>query len=277
MLSTIAVHLDYTERCEVRTQLAARLASLHRSHLVGIVPTGCDPAGPILRTAEAADVVIESSLYRRRRAEGVAHVFRWRLRGTSPLTCEARLVDGEPVQAVVRFGRASDLVIVGQAEADAAVDDAARRLPEDVMVDVGRPVLIVPRTGGVAHASAKVLLAWDGSREASIALRGAMPLLQKAERVTLLSFERHRDEDADYAPDPSLMRGWLLRHGVQADVEYLTASMRFADALLDRTEVLGADLLVMGGYGHARLGERMLGGVTREVLARADLPVLMAH
>lgn len=277
MLSTISVHLDYTERCEVRTQLATRLARLHRSHLVGIVPTGCDPARPIPRTAQAADVIVESSLYLRRRAETVAHVFRCRLRGALPLSCEARLVDGEPEQAVVHFGRASDLVVVGQADETAAVDAAARQLPENVMLNAGRPVLVVPRTGRVAHAFGKVLVAWDGSREASIALHGAMPLLRKAMHVTLLSLVRNGDTDPADAPNPSEMSGWLLRHGVQANVERSATSMRFADALLDRTEVLGADLLVMGGYGHARLRERMLGGVTREVLARATLPVLMAH
>jgi nucleotide-binding universal stress UspA family protein len=73
------------------------------------------------------------------------------------------------------------------------------------------------------------------------------------------------------------MSGWLLRHGIQANVERMVTSLRFADALLDRAEALGSELLVMGGYGHARAREHLLGGVTRSVLVQAKIPVLMAH
>jgi nucleotide-binding universal stress UspA family protein len=280
-LSTISVHLDHTERCEVRTRLAARIARLHRSHLMGIVPTGlpaaCDPVPPPACAEEAANVLVEASLYLRRRAETVAHVFHSRLAGPTPLSCDARLVNGEPAQAVVHLGRASDLVVVGQADEVAAVGDAVRRLPEEVMLNAGRPVLIVPRTGCIAGVPGRILVAWDGSREASISLRGAMPLLRKAAHVTLLSLLRDGDADSAHAPDPSEMSGWLLRHGVQANAERLVTSLRLADALLDRAEALGSELLVMGGYGHARVHERMLGGVTRSVLMQANLPVLMAH
>jgi len=280
MLSTISVHLDHTERCEVRTLLAARLARLHRSHLIGIVPTSvpaeCAPARPIPCTKDGADVLVEASLYLRRRAETVAHVFRSRLAGATPLPCDTRLVDGEPVQAIVRLGRASDLIVAGQADEAAVVGDAERRLPGEVMLDAGRPVLIVPRAGRVAHVLDRVLVAWDGSREASISLRGAMPLLCKAAHVTLLSLVRDGPDTA-HAPASWAMSGWLLRHGVQATIERSTTSLRISEALLHRAEALEADLLVMGGYGHARLRERVLGGVTRDVLARATLPVLMAH
>ncbi|MDQ0036863.1 nucleotide-binding universal stress UspA family protein [Variovorax boronicumulans] len=276
-LSTISVHLDHTERCEVRTLLAARIARLHRSHLIGIVPTGCGPASPPPPTQEKGDVLVEASLYLRRRAETVAHVFRCRIKGLAPLSCGARLVDGDPAQAVVHHGRASDLVIVGQADSAAVVGDATRRLPEEVMLNVGRPVLVIPREGRIAHAFVRILVAWDGSREASIALRAALPLLRKAAHVTLLSLVRGGETDAVHAPNPSEMSGWLLRHGVQANVERAATSLRFVDALRARVEVSEADLLVMGGYGHARLRERMLGGATHDVLARAAVPVLMAH
>lgn len=279
-LSTIAVHLDHTERCEVRTRLAARIAVQHRSHLMGIVPTGV-PAergpAPLLACAEdPADVLIEASLYMRRRAEAVAHVFRSRL-GPALASCDARLVDGEPVQAVVHLGRASDLIVVGQADEAAAVGDAERRLPEEVMLNAGRPVLIVPRTGRMAEGLDRILVAWDGSREASISLRGAMPMLRKAAHVTLVSLLRDGDTGSAHAPDPCEMSGWLLRHGIRANVERMVTSLRFADALLDRAEALGSELLVMGGYGHARTREHLLGGVTRSVLVQARIPVLMAH
>ncbi|MET3179266.1 UNVERIFIED_ORG: nucleotide-binding universal stress UspA family protein [Variovorax guangxiensis] len=282
--STIAVHLDHTERCEIRTQLAARIARLYRSHLMGIVPTGvpagCQAGLALPRTGHAVDkagVLAEAALFLRRRAETVAHVFRSRLAGPLPLSCDARLVDGEPARAVVHLGRASDLVVVGQPDDAAVVGEAERRLPEDVMLNAGRPVLIVPRAGRVAANPDRIMVAWDGSREASMALRGAMPLLRRAAHVTLISLVREHGADSTQAPDPCEMSGWLLRHGVQVDARREVTSLPFADVLLDRAAARDCDLLVMGGYGHARMREQLLGGVTRSVLLQAGIPVLMAH
>lgn len=280
MLSTVSIHLDHTERCEIRTCLAARIARLHRSHLMGIVPTGVptrSDAAPLLPgSGESAGALAEASLYLRRRAETVAQVFRSRLEPAPP-SFDTRLVDGKPVRAVVHLGRASDLVVVGQADDAATVGDAERRLPEEVMLNAGRPVLIVPREGRIAEGLDRILVAWDGSREASISLCGAMPLLRKAAHVTLVSLLRDGEADSAHAPDPCEMSGWLLRHGIQANIERLVTSLRLADALLDRVETLGSELLVMGGYGHARMREQLLGGVTRGVLVQAKVPVLMAH
>ncbi|MDN6887793.1 universal stress protein [Variovorax sp. CAN2819] len=278
-LSTISVHLDHTECCEVRTRLAARLARLHGSHLMGIVPTWA-PAGtgPAPRGSGDLDrTIVEASLYLRRRAETVAHVFHSRIRPAAS-SSDARLVDGDPVQAVVHHGRASDLIVVGQADEAAAVCEAANRLPEDVMLNAGRPVLIVPSAVRLASASLdRILVAWDGSREAAMSLRGAMPLLRVATHVTLLSLRREPAAASPSAPDPEDLSGWLLRHGVQASVERLATPLRIPNALLDRAEVLASDLIVMGGYGHARVQQQLLGGVTREVLMRSGVPLLMAH
>lgn len=282
-LSTISVHLDHTECCEARTRLTVQLARLHGSHLMGIVPTWTTAAaGTAVRGGGRLDeAIVEASLYLRRRAETVAHVFRSRTRPAT-FSCDARLVDGDPVSAVVHHGRASDLIVVGQVDVSAAVSDAARRLPEQVMLDAGRPVLIVPCAGRRRSSGFdRILVAWDGGREASMAMRGAMPLLRRAAHVTVLTLRRGDSAEASaHAPDaphPAALSGWLLRHGVQASVERLATPLRIGDALLDRAEVLGTDLLVMGGYGHARMQEQWLGGVTRDVLTRTGIPLLMAH
>jgi len=277
-LPTIAVHLDHTERCEVRTLLAARLARRHSSHLVGIVTTGIEgiPA-PMPAHAELEDCIAAASLHLRRRAETVAHVFRCRIAEPTLASFDTRLVDGEPVGAVIGLGRASDLVVVGQADECAVVDHAVRQLPEEVMLQAGRPVLIVPRAGRFDGALDRVLVAWDGSREAAISVHHALPLLRKAAKVTLISFLREGDASAERALCPGEMNNWLLRHGIQADIEQVETSWHFSDALLDSAAALESDLLVMGGYGHARMRERMLGGVTRDLLARATVPVLIAH
>lgn len=278
-LSTIAIHLDHTERCEARTLLAVRLAGQHGSLLLGIVPTGVpvDAAAALAQAAETATLVAAASLYQRRRAETVAHVFRCRLRETASPSCEVRLVDGEAVDAVVAHGHASDLIIVGQADQQAVVDARARQLPEEVVLHAGRPVLIVPRSGRFDGVPDRILVAWDGSREAALSVRGALPLLRKASHVTVVTFLDDSGIGSVATPGPADLGGWLLRHGIQADVERRVAAGVFGDALLARASALEADLIVMGGYGHARTRERILGGVTRDVLAHMPIPVLMAH
>lgn len=276
-LSTIAVHLDHTERCEARALLAARLAKRHGSHLRGIVPTSVrkEAVMPPRYAAEGLAVMVSPSLHLRRRAETVAHIFLDRVRGLGPPSFDVRLVDGEPVDAIVAQGRAGDLLIVGQADGAAAVEDAARRLPEEVMLHAGVSVLILPRTGRFDAVGDRVLVAWDGGREAAFSVRGALPLLRRASQVTLVSMEHARDAAA--ARCGCEAASWLRRHGIEAVVEQRSGCADFAATLLGCASMAGADLVVMGGYGHAKSRERLLGGVTRDVLARACVPVLMAH
>ncbi|MDP9964515.1 nucleotide-binding universal stress UspA family protein [Variovorax paradoxus] len=278
MLSTITLHLDHTERCEARTLLAARLARQHGSHLLGIVPTGVQAGAATLPQApETAALMAAASLYQRRRAEAVAHVFRCRLRDAGSPPCEIRLVHGDPVDAVVDHGHGSDLVVVGQPDRQAAVDARARQLPEEVMLHAGRPVLVVPRAGRFDGALGRVLVAWDGGREAALSVHGALPLLRQASQVTVVSLLADGATASVGAPCPDDLDGWLLRHGIRADVDCGAAAGEIGEALLARASALAADLIVMGGYGHARARERILGGATRDVLARTRIPVLMAH
>lgn len=276
-LSTIAVHLDHTERCEARALLAACLAKRHGSHLRGIVPTGVrrDAGMPPQYMADGQPVAVLPSLHLRRRAETVAHVFLDRLRRLGPLSFDVRLVDGEPVDAVIAQGRAGDLLVVGQPDGSAAVEDSARRLPEEVMLHAGGSVLILPRTGCFDAVGDKVLVAWDGSREAAFSARGALPLLRRASQVTLVSVAHANDAAAARCCREAEI--WLRRHGIEAAVEQRAGCADCAATLLGCASMAAADLIVMGGYGHARSRERLLGGVTHEVLARAGIPVLMAH
>jgi len=278
-LGTILVHLDHTERSAVRVALAARLARAHGSHLVGLVPTGLFegvvPMGSF--PVGAADFLADSADFLRRRAESVARDFRALISEPAGLSYTLRQVDGSPVDAVIRHGRASDLVVLGQDDPEAEPGSVTHDLAEEVLPHLGRPILVVPYAGRFENVGQRVLLAWDGSREAAVALRDALPLLGKAERVTLASF-RHPGEDVrGSGPEIDAVCQWLLRHGVQAAPEDDVTDIAFADALLSRVSDLGVDLVVMGGYGHARLREFVLGGVTREILAQMTVPVLISH
>jgi nucleotide-binding universal stress UspA family protein len=282
-IGTILVHLDHTQRCAVRVELAARLARTHGCHLVGLVPTGLldgtDPMdADLLRSTE---FIAASADCLRLRAETTAHVFRDLVRGSGSLSYDVRLVDGQSVDATVRHGHASDLVIVGQVD-HAKIDhdktaDVARDLPEQVVLHTGRPVLIVPCAGHFHEVGKNILVAWDGTREAAMALRDALPLFAASARVTLVSLRKEGDAEAAAKLCIAETIAWLWRHGVDAKAEQRATTIGFADTLLSCASSMNIDLMVMGAYGHTRLREFVLGGVTREILARMNVPVLMAH
>ena len=276
---TILVHLDHSDRSPARAALAARWARVHESHLVGLLPTGTYdgviPADAI--PTGTTDFIAESAEYLRRRAETISREFRESIAATGALSYEVRLVEGATIDAVVRHGHASDLVVLGQDDASSAADVSVHGLASHVLMDVGRPVLIVPSAGQFEGVARRAVVAWNGSRESAVALHAALPALRCASRVTLVSFRHPNEEDDDRKPSVADMLQFLSRHGIHATFERNITDIDVADALLSRVSDLGADLLVMGGYGHSRLRELVLGGVTRQILSKMTVPVLMAH
>ncbi len=277
---TILVHLDASRRCAERSALAARWARTHDGHLIGLVPTGLYegviPADAIV--AGASELIAQSAEYLRQRAERIGREFRAQIGDAGVSSYELRVVDGAAVDAVVRLGRISDLVVLGQHDGE---DDSGEAVPVDlpqrVLLELGRPVLVLPYVGSFEAPPTKVLVAWDGSREAAVAMRTALPALQCASRVTLLSCRRpQRSADRLDLLVPEALQ-YLQRHGVAAHAEDSVSDVAVADALLSRISDLDIDLLVMGGYGHSRLRELMLGGATRKILSCMTVPVLMAH
>jgi nucleotide-binding universal stress UspA family protein len=262
----------------VRAALAARWAHSHESHLTALIPTGLyDGVIPADAIATGmTDYIAESADYLRRRAEAIAREFRQDIAASGPLSYEVQLVDGVTEDAVVRYGHASDLVVVGQSDESAGRDTTVHGLAGHVLMEVGRPVLVVPSAGEFSGVPKNIVVAWDGSREAAVALHASLPALRGA-RVTLLSLRHPRDGDDAQRLLMHDMIQFLLRHGVQARAESEVTEIGIADALLSRVSDLGADLLVMGAYSHSRLRERILGGVTRQILAQMTVPVLMAH
>jgi nucleotide-binding universal stress UspA family protein len=278
-LKTILVHLDHSQRCATRVAVAARLARTHGSHLVGLLPTGlysgivpsnAIQSGTTDAIAEAAEILL-------RRADAVAAAFERQALDAGLPSHELRRVEGMNPESVVFHGRASDLVVLGQGDRAKADDVLIRALAQEVMFAGGRPVLMIPFAGSFEDVEGHAVIAWDASREAARAVADALPLLARASRVTLLSLRRDPDlqmEGRLLAPE---VGQWLLRHGIRADFVQHVTGIGTADALLSCLSDLGASLLVMGGYGHARARQRLLGGVTRSILAEATVPVLLSH
>jgi nucleotide-binding universal stress UspA family protein len=174
--------------------------------------------------------------------------------------------------------RYSDLVIAGQRERDA--DDDAGLAPEfvdELVLSCGRPVLLVPYAGRFRDTGRRVLVAWNASSEAARAVADALPLLARAESVNIVVFEPGRAGDHGEEPgaDAAL---YLARHGVKATVsKYGGSGVDIGSQILSRAADLGADLIVMGAYGHSRMRELILGGATRTILESMTAPVLMSR
>jgi len=271
---TILVHLDTGPACASRTEIALRLAREHGSHLVGLAPTGqieipIDIASALLEPG----YLVVSKRHLRERAAQACKTFEGLAAAAGLSSFEGRVVEADHAAGVIAHARGADLVVVGQTVRDAPLGVVNRDLPERVALGGGRPVLVVPFAGRFATLGHQVLAAWNDSREATRALGDALPLMQRALKVTVLS---QRTPDA---PEPStlVLEAWLARHAVKATFRHEASELEAGEMLLSRATDLDIDLIVMGCYGRSRLSERVLGGATRLLLEQMTVPVLMAH
>lgn len=282
MLKTIVVHVDGSPEQEARMHAAVLLARDYGAHVVGSAATGIAwldfalLAGSMAAPAPAADFDGMRKLARLRLDEFSAQAARLGIQSV-----ETRLIEDVPQYGLLLQSRYADLVILGQDQdrddSEPGLPARVRRLPEHVALHGARPVLVVPPGYRGAPLPGTVVAGWDGSLQALRAMTAALPLLVRADAVKLalvnpdaLSTQHGEQPGADLAL-------WLARHGVRVDVvlERTTATAGHALAALARDS--GAGLMVCGAYGHSRYREWMLGGVTRELLARAPVPLLIAH
>ncbi len=278
----ILVLVDMARGHEDRLRIAAALAQRQGAHLVGLaaiepLPAGglIAPAGIDLAEIEAARGIHER--YREVRLEAAARLEALfvSLAEGEGVSHEWRLGEGAASELVTLHGRYADLVIVGQSDPD-ALDGPA--VPDNVVLALGRPLLIIPYVGAPAWSARRVLVAWNASREASRAVHDALPLLKAAEAVTILAVNPERGIGGEGDLPAADIALHLARHGIKAEAAHTVAEdVDVEDIILSRAADFGSDLMVMGGYGHSRLRELTLGGVTRSLLRHMTVPVLMSH
>lgn len=285
-IRSILVHVDETAFCPARLAFAGELAARFDAALAALYlapDVVIDPAAPGEATEGWAALVDARVAEARRRAEENFAAFRrhrhdvaWQAMDMAAVKAAGGLVPALATQA-----RGADLVIVGQSGPGEERSGNPGTIPEELVAIAGRPVLAVPRAGHCPAEGKRVVVAWNDSREAARALADALPFLRRAERVCVITIGDSRPPAGDRPASMDaldLPLAWLSRHGITADGEIMRAEpAEIPDILLARAALLDADLLVMGAYGHGRIREMLLGGVTREVLARLPLPVLLAH
>lgn len=273
---SLLVTLDTTPANTARADIAISLARSFDAHLIGLAPvTGADVQ--TFQTAAALDgYVAGASAALLGRAEDLAQAFHLRCQAAALPSYEA-LADKTPTpDSVAQHAQCADLLVMSQP--DPSLPGYRQQLAalETLLLASARPVLLVPYTHLDPLHVRRVLLTWDGSRESVRAMTDALPLLRQAERVTLVHWRSDADDQGPQARLASL-RQWLAFRGVEADVRDEVTALSVGDALLNAASDLGADLVVMGAYGHARWAERLFGGVSRTLLQSMTVPVLMSH
>ena len=226
--------------------------------------------------AEATDFVAELQDVMDATAKKSADVFEQACKAAGNTSVETRLVGNEAADTVLLHARYSDLVIIGQADRSPGQGRTTQGFVEQVLLGAGRPVIIVPHSGKITSFGKRVLFAWDASREAARAASDAMPILSNADVVEVVVINPASSNE--HGPQPGTdFALYLSRQGVNAEVRSVTSSMDVGNTLLSHAADFGADLMVMGAYGHSRLREWVLGGATQTVLNTMTVPVLMTH
>ena len=281
MIKDLLVHLDHAPASPRRLEAALALAAACGAQVTALYLL----AEPFLRGVAGlhapTEVIREHLAHAEAEAEAALAAAR-ELAARRDLTFAARRetgsVDRRPT-LLAREARTADLVVVGQPDPQAGGTDEAL-LAEAAFMDSGRPALVVPHAGGRAATMppGRAIVAWDGSREAARAVHDALPLLPGAEDVVILVVDG-RDLGTRVGEHPGAdVAAHLARHEVRARVKGVRSGRAAtAELILAQADEERADLLVMGGYGHSRLREMLVGGVTRHVLEHAAVPVLLAH
>ena len=274
MYKTIVVHVDDSNAMESRLQAAAHLANLHEAHLVGSAATGLSwPSYAVLTGSMAVTPIDEFNLLCTSARDSLRD-FAERARQLGVTSLEERLIEDEHRHALLLQSRYADLVVISQ---DTGARDSVRGLPQYVALHGARPVLAVPPGYAGEPMNQEIVVGWDGSLQAVRAIAAALPLLARADSVRLALVNAERESSLHGDEPGADIALYLARHGVRVDVVLEQTTAPAGEALLRIAEAYGAGLLVTGAFGHSRYRELVLGGVTRVLLERSKVPVLVAH
>ena len=275
---TMLVHVDLSSHSQERARVASALAARYDAHLVLAAMTGLSRfAITGLETAGADPVMNSHRALLHERAREALDVAEKLAQQAGVGRLERRLVDDEAAGGMALQARYADFVVISQEDRDDPVLGTAENFTEYVILNCGRPVLVLPRAGQFPAVGQHIMVAWNGSRESTRAITASIPLLRQAAHVSVAMINPDADLDVHGQQPGADIALYLARHGVQVETVVESAPGDVGEALLSLASDRGADMLVMGAYGHSRFREILLGGVTRKLLASMTLPVVFAH
>jgi nucleotide-binding universal stress UspA family protein len=275
MIKDMVVNLVGRGPQDFAADYALSVAAMFGAHLVGtafvydaVIPDGALGAIPVdlIELQQEENSKIANTAVERFNARAKA----------AGVSAETRTLDatlGGAAALFARIARRFDLSVVGQAQREHGASEDL--LIEAALFESGRPVVLVPYIQKQGLKLDRVVVCWDGERTAARAIADAMPFLERAKAVDVVVVAEQRKQEEIAGVE---MIAHLVRHGVAATAKRTSkGDISIENVILSYTADSGADFLVMGGYGHSRLREFILGGVTRGILASMTLPVLMSH
>ncbi|RJX31719.1 MAG: universal stress protein [Oxalobacter sp.] len=275
---TILVHLDESKRAQERIKIASRIAMANNAHLLGVSMIGIATQMYEKTYLTERDPNLAKHIeFLRNRAMKAVLQFEETAKSTGVASYEGRVVDGEATEGLGLQARYCDLVVVGQSDPDEPAPSVPPDFAHHVVMQAGRPILIVPKQGEFATVGKRALISWDASRGAIRAVTDAIPLLQRAELVQIVVFNAEAKSTMHGDEPGADLALYLARHGVQVEVMKPRTVKDIGASLLAIAKEASSDLIVMGGYGHSRIRQMLLGGVTRSVLSDMTVPVMMTH
>lgn len=284
MLKDILVQIDAAPATATRLDLAISLARKHGAHLIGLcvfdiglVPGAgfgvLDPENTLALVQFEAKLRDEALAI----AANLAERFDERVRRDG-VQGEWRMVEGRAVVNVALHARYADLAILGQENPDDLGVTGWTPVLEAALLTSGRPILVVPYAGHFEQVGHRVLIGWNAHREAARAVHDALALIRGAQSVTVLAVDPDQGAVGHGQEPAADLSRHLARHGLRVTAKQTTSGeLDPTDVLLNYAADESCDLIVVGGYGHSRMREIVLGGVTRGLLQRATVPVLMSH
>ena len=273
-IRSILAHVDYENLSKASLAAAVSLADSFDAHITGIA-NKTPIYIPAYATAEVpAEVFIAYDEERNRMLEQAREEFEAAVKTASRLDRSAwQIGKGDLSTAISTAALFHDLVVMRQenSELDSALYEG---VPGNVIINSPCPVLIIPYIDRGEKFGKSILIGWSDTRESARAVRDALPFLKRAEKVEIFSANSKENEDV---PGAELAR-YLSEHGITSKVSKTSSSdVDIGDMLLNDVVENGHDMIVMGGYGHLRLREMIMGGVTRQILKHMTVPVLFSH
>ena len=276
MIRDIIVNLNVAKNDSAVANYAASVAAALQAHLTAVAFV-YDPVVPISDGGYIPAQVIQTQRVENENAAEAA------IKGFSAATNKAG-ISAEPLKLsaslagaadqFARMARHFDFAIVGQGQSEMSTMEQI--IGEAVLFDSGRPMVMVPYIQKMPFKIDNVMICWDGSRAAARAVADALPLLERGSRVEIVMITNERGKQYDI--ESADIGQHLARHGFKVEVQQLPGGdIDVADALLSHAADSSTDFMVMGGYGHSRLREFVLGGVTRSIFQSMTVPVLLSH
>ena len=276
MLKDIIVNLPVSVARPRVVDFAVSVASTFEAHLFGLAFEYELPIpGSVFGGVQANVIAAARASAEKAVAQAVAHFNETARRpGFSSNSHVLRASPNDAAEKFAQIARCFDLSIIGQVEPDDWTPDEL--MIEAALFGSGRPMLVVPYIQQEGLKLDRVLVCWDGSRNASRAIADALPFLKRAKAIDVLVVDKGRDS-GDEIPGADIAQH-LARHGLNINLKRIVApDSDVANTILSYAANSSADLIVMGGYGHSRLREFVLGGATRGILQTMTVPTLMSH